>query len=92
MNDRESFRIAYILTILVCLVHINKSSALIQNSSNTSTLGPADPKELEAFMDGVVSAEMKAHHIPGAPVAIVKDGKIIFMKGMDMLISINESP
>ncbi len=32
-------------------------------------------------MDGTVNAELKANHIPGATVAIVKDGKIIFAKG-----------
>ncbi len=32
-------------------------------------------------MDGVVNAEVMAHHIPGATVAVVKDGKIILLKG-----------
>jgi CubicO group peptidase (beta-lactamase class C family) len=31
-------------------------------------------------MDGTVNAELKAHDIPGATVAVVKDGKIIFTK------------
>lgn len=32
-------------------------------------------------MDGAVGAELRAHHIPGASVAVVKDGKIILAKG-----------
>lgn len=60
---------------------INASSALPLNASNISTGGLTDPKELEAFMDGVVNAEIMAHHIPGATVAVVKDGKIILLKG-----------
>ncbi len=32
-------------------------------------------------MDGAVSTELRAHHIPGATVAVVKDGKIILAKG-----------
>lgn len=32
-------------------------------------------------MDGTVNAELKAHHIPGATVAVVKNGQIIFAKG-----------
>jgi CubicO group peptidase (beta-lactamase class C family) len=51
------------------------------NSSNVSISGPTDPKELETFMDEAVNALLKAHHIPGAMVAVVKDGQIIFVKG-----------
>lgn len=32
-------------------------------------------------MDGLVSAQMKAYHIPGATVAVVKDGRIVLCKG-----------
>ena len=32
-------------------------------------------------MDGVVSAQIIAYHIPGATVAVVKDGRIILSKG-----------
>jgi len=32
-------------------------------------------------MDGVINAQLMAHHIPGATVAVVKDGKLIFAKG-----------
>lgn len=60
---------------------INAMSALPLNAGNVSTSGPTDPKELEAFMDGAVNAELMAHHIPGATVAVVKDGKIILAKG-----------
>lgn len=60
---------------------INAAFASPLNAGNISASGPADPKELEAFMDGAVNAEMRAHHIPGATVAVVKGGKIIFAKG-----------
>lgn len=43
--------------------------------------GPTDPKELEVFLDGVLAAQLKAHHIPGATVAVVKDGELFFAKG-----------
>jgi CubicO group peptidase (beta-lactamase class C family) len=32
-------------------------------------------------MDGTINAQLMAHHIPGATVAVVKDGKLIFAKG-----------
>jgi len=52
-----------------------------ETSANAAAVNPIDPEELEAFMDGAVNASLKAHHIPGATVAVVKDGRIIFSKG-----------
>src|SRR5919202_2081026 len=47
----------------------------------TSPQGPTDPQELEAFLDGFFAKEMAKEHVPGAAVALVKDGKIFFSKG-----------
>jgi CubicO group peptidase (beta-lactamase class C family) len=81
MNARESFRFGFVAVLIVSLICINPTSALPLNSSNVSISGPTDPKELDAFMDGTVNAVLKAHHIPGATVSIVKYGQIIFAKG-----------
>ena len=43
--------------------------------------GPTDPKELEAFIDKIVTEEMERQHIPGAEFVFVKDGKVFFSKG-----------
>ena len=43
--------------------------------------GPTDPQELEAFLDGVFAAQMQTYNIPGATVAVVKDGELFFAKG-----------
>ncbi len=43
--------------------------------------GLSDPEELEAFLDGMITAQLDAYHIPGATVAVVKDGKLLFAKG-----------
>ncbi len=43
--------------------------------------GPTDRAELEAFMDGIVAAQLEAYHIAGATVAVVKDGALFFAKG-----------
>jgi len=45
------------------------------------TLGPTDREELEAFLEGVMTAYMEFHHIAGATLAVVKDGEIFFAKG-----------
>lgn len=43
--------------------------------------GPADPAELEAFLDDLFARQMEEHHIAGAAVSVVKDGKLFFAKG-----------
>lgn len=43
--------------------------------------GPQDPVELEAFLDGLMDAQMAANHIPGAVISVVKDGDLFITKG-----------
>ncbi len=43
--------------------------------------GPNDPAELEAFIDGVMAASMAENHVPGAVIAVVKDGQVFVAKG-----------
>jgi CubicO group peptidase (beta-lactamase class C family) len=43
--------------------------------------GPTDPAELEAFLDELFGRQMAEHHIAGAAVSVVKDGKLFFAKG-----------
>ena len=43
--------------------------------------GPTDPAELEAFLDELLGREMEKHHIAGAAVSVVKDGKLFLAKG-----------
>jgi CubicO group peptidase (beta-lactamase class C family) len=37
--------------------------------------------ELEAFLDDLVGRQREEHHIAGAAIAVVKDGKLFFAKG-----------
>ena len=46
-----------------------------------ATQGPSDPKELEAFIDGIMAVELEANHIAGATISVVKDGQLFFTKG-----------
>jgi len=46
-----------------------------------SSAGPGDPEELGTFLDGVMDAHLKAHHVPGAVVTVVVDGERFFTKG-----------
>jgi len=43
--------------------------------------GPTDPAEMETFLDKLLGKEMEKHHIAGAAVSVVKDGKLFFTKG-----------
>lgn len=52
------------------------------NQTTVITVGGlTDPKELEAFLDPLVAELMEANHIPGAAIAVVKDGQIFLAKG-----------
>jgi len=52
-----------------------------EKTATISQPGPTDPLELEAFVDGVIAAQLQAYHVPGATVSIVKDGEIYLAKG-----------
>ncbi|MBL8055218.1 MAG: serine hydrolase, partial [Anaerolineales bacterium] len=43
--------------------------------------GPSDPAEVEAFLDGLLRAEMDEHHVPGAVVVVVRAGAVLSAKG-----------
>ncbi len=43
--------------------------------------GPTEPQEVETFLDKFFAKEMPTKHIPGAVVALVKDGEILVSKG-----------
>jgi CubicO group peptidase (beta-lactamase class C family) len=70
-----------ILLLAACLSTAFTASFADETSDIVTASGPTDPEELKAFMNGAVNASLKAHHIPGATVAVVKDGQIIFSKG-----------
>lgn len=40
-----------------------------------------NPEELEAFFDGALAMQLREYQIPGATVALVKDGEVLFSKG-----------
>ncbi|WP_440945255.1 serine hydrolase domain-containing protein [Methanosarcina sp. T3] len=72
----------FTLGLVVVFLTFSAASASPINSDVTSNAsGPTNSAELEAFMDGAVNAQLNANHIPGATVAVVKDGQIIFAKG-----------
>ena len=37
----------------------------------------SDPTELRGFVDGVMEAQLKAHHFAGAVVVVVRAGQVV---------------
>jgi CubicO group peptidase (beta-lactamase class C family) len=50
-------------------------------AQETKTINLTDAKELEAFLDPIFAERLEKLYIPGAAIAVVKDGKILFSKG-----------
>ena len=59
------------------------SSVSITNSGpvTAQSAGPTDPREMEAYLDAFIAAQLEEDHIPGAVVSVVKDGELFFSKG-----------
>ncbi len=61
---------------------ITQAIPLAQVSGNsTPPNGPSDPAEVEAFFDRVMPANLARYNVPGATVAVVKDGRVVLIKG-----------
>ena len=57
-----------------------------------ATRGLKDRAELEAFLDGVMVANLGDKHVNGATVAVVKDGALFFAKGYGYADSSQRKP
>jgi len=53
----------------------------IPANAQTPSIGPSDPDELSAFLDGVMVISMESNHVPGTVVVVVKEGEVFFAKG-----------
>jgi len=81
------------MTIVLALVILLSTSGsatgqengVASGSDGTTTTqpqqGPTDPAEMETFLDKELGKEMEKHHIAGAAVSVVKDGKLFLAKG-----------
>ena len=64
-------------------VGVDVGGNLADRSRGDDTLrrGLRDRAELEAFLDGLITATLEDKHVAGATIAVVKDGAIFFAKG-----------
>jgi CubicO group peptidase (beta-lactamase class C family) len=79
-----------IMLALVMLLSTSGSATAQEKSGDPGTnvpaapqrqLGPTDRAEMKVFLDEELGKEMERHHIAGAAVSVVKDGKLFFAKG-----------
>jgi CubicO group peptidase (beta-lactamase class C family) len=85
-NARPIFR-ALMTVVIISLPALPDWAgvASLEPETAISPIGPSqalnDSQELEAFVDGVIAAQLQAYHIPGATVSVVKDGELFLAKG-----------
>jgi CubicO group peptidase (beta-lactamase class C family) len=60
-----------------------RAEALHRTLPNTGAVSAnlADPAELQGFLDDLVGRQLTENHIPGATIAVVQDGQLLFAKG-----------
>src|SRR5215212_5601125 len=91
LSIKKSMAISMTIMLALVIVLSTSGSAMGQEKGgsparNVSTApsqqqGPTDPAEMKAFLDKELGREMEKHHIAGAAVSVVKDGKLFFAKG-----------
>lgn len=64
----------------------------VETPGNNQQNGIQNSGELEAFLDEFFAEEMEELHIPGAAIAIVKDGSILLTKGYGYADLDNQTP
>ncbi|WP_163993173.1 serine hydrolase [Pyxidicoccus caerfyrddinensis] len=72
------------LGIMLCAVWLGATQEQgvgAQEASAARAPGPSDPVELGAFLDGVIAAQLKATGTPGATVAVVRNGRVLYSRG-----------
>jgi CubicO group peptidase (beta-lactamase class C family) len=70
-----------ITAILIFSVFFIQAAGAQTHFNSTPPEGPSDPAEVEAFLDYTMSAHLAQYNIPGATVAVVKDGELVLAKG-----------
>ncbi|MBN1318431.1 MAG: beta-lactamase family protein [Anaerolineales bacterium] len=55
--------------------------AVAVDTVDTYVTAPIEPSALEAFFDQTIARQLEDRHIPGAALAIVQDGKVVFARG-----------
>ncbi|WP_276259077.1 serine hydrolase domain-containing protein [Haloglomus litoreum] len=83
-------------TLLLVLLSVVLAQVAAPAAAAGPATQPAPPEltvaDLEPFVDGLVTSQLETHHIPGATVAVVKDGELLFAKGYGHADVANDVP
>jgi CubicO group peptidase (beta-lactamase class C family) len=69
------------IQLVVALLFANVLSIATPVHAAAAANGMTTPQEMETFLDGLITAQMKADHVPGVVVTVVKNGQVFFIKG-----------
>jgi CubicO group peptidase (beta-lactamase class C family) len=75
------FSLVFLVSLILPTMGMAPVLAMQATPPPLSPTGLSDPRELENFLDRVISAQLRDDHIPGATVSVVKDGRLFFAKG-----------
>jgi CubicO group peptidase (beta-lactamase class C family) len=72
------FRLTFVILLAAMTAWLGVCPAAAQGAP---AAGPADPAELEAFLDAFIGEQMEEKHVPGVAFVLVRDGEILLSKG-----------
>src|SRR6266581_1399756 len=75
------FSLVFLVSLILPTLLMAPVLAMHSTPPPPSPTGLSDPRELETFLNGVLSAQLRDDHIPGATVSVVKDDRLFFAKG-----------
>jgi CubicO group peptidase (beta-lactamase class C family) len=86
MKRRFFISLAFLMTLLLpviapAMAQENRVAPEEVAAAVAPEQGPADPVELEAFLDDLLTRQLAEHHIAGAAVSVVKDGRLLLARG-----------
>ena len=73
--------IVFLVTLILPTIGMAPVLAMQATPPSPSPTGLSDPRELETFLNGVISVQLADDHIPGATVSVVKDGRLFAASG-----------
>ncbi len=85
-------KIPLVLAIIVLVLIPYTPTAAQADTMASSRPDVNDASNLKTFMDGMVEKQMAENHVPGAIVAIVKNGSIIYARGYGYADLENHTP
>ena len=92
MRNHTWIRIIIGLTILLTWGSAEPVRAQGGPEGDDVALGPQDPGEMEAFFYAYLPAQMERYEIPGAAIAVVKDGELFFAEGYGVADTRSQRP